>query len=410
MSRSFDILIVGAGPAGSSLATRVARRGYDVALLDKKRFPRAKPCGEFLSPECAPLLTELGALERVTARAGRPVRGMRLYGYGHRTAGTFAAIGSSRVPHAIGGYAIAREILDAELLEIARGSGVAVLEGVACHGLLRDRGAVVGVVASDAGRAPFALRARWTVGADGVRSLVARELGVQRRIPSLDKFALTTHFDGVPASETAELHVFSGGYFAAAPIGPATLSLNLVVDRSRLRARNGSWDEFLADHLARAPELAQRLADARRVSPVRGVGPLAHRTTAQVFDGAALVGDACGYVDPMTGEGIWFALRTAKLLAAELDRNLASGREPTARALRRYASARRREILPRLLLSRLLQRGLRSETVARAMLRVLEARTGLADLLVSFTGDYVRYRDALRPDVWWRALTDRGAA
>lgn len=412
MSEFFDALIVGAGPAGSSLATRLARRGFHVGLLDKKRFPRAKPCGEFLSPECLPLLADLDVLDRVIACGGRPVRGMRLHGYGHNATGEFTSIGASRVPHAIGGYAIRRELLDAELLNTARGAGVTVFEGATCRSLIRAGGFVDGIRATSASGAPFDLRAHWTIGADGVRSVIARELGVQRRIPWLDKFALTTHFEGVPALSTAELHVFPGGYFAAAPVGSDTLSLNLVVDRHRLRERRDSgWDAFFAEHLAQVPELAERLAAARRTAPVRGIGPLAYRTTAQVFDGAALVGDACGYVDPMTGEGIYFALRTSELLASAIDRALSTRRNAReGRSLRGYARSRRRELAPRLLLSKLLQHGLRSEGIARRLFAALETRRGLADLLVSFTGDYVRFRDAVRPDVWWRAICKRSAA
>lgn len=410
MPDTFDVLIVGAGPAGSSLAIRLARSGYRVGLIDKKRFPRPKPCGEFLSPECLPMLADLDVLDRVLIRGGRGIRGMRIHGYGHRALGGFRSIGSSRVPHALGGYAIRREILDEELLAAAGQAGAAVLEGFTCRSLIRNDGRVAGVVAATSRGEPLDLRARWIIGADGVRSVVARELGVQRRIPWLDKFALTTHFGKVPALTTAELHVFPGGYFAAAPVGADTLSLNLVIDRDRLRQRCSSWDEFLGQYLTRVPELAERLSGSIRISPVRGVGPLAWRTTAQTFDGAALVGDACGYIDPMTGEGIYFALRTAQLLADDLER--AMSREPAAapgHALRRYARARRREIGSRAMLSKLLQVGLHHEPVARLVLRALERHRGLAELLVSFSGDYVRFRDALRPSVWWRALTLRGS-
>jgi flavin-dependent dehydrogenase len=178
--------------------------------------------------------------------------------------------------------------------------------------------------------------------------------------------------------------------------------LNLVVDRARLGDPRTGWDGFFAEHLGRVPELKERMAGARRVAQVRGVGPLAWRTSAKAVDGAALVGDACGYVDPITGEGIWFALRGAELLARDLGAAVAE-RSGSRRAVRRYLRARRLEIAPRLLLAKLLQRGLRHQGLAKRALALLERRPGLSDLLVSVTGDYVPLRELLRPGVWWRA-------
>jgi flavin-dependent dehydrogenase len=122
-----------------------------------------------------------------------------------------------------------------------------------------------------------------------------------------------------------------------------------------------------------------------------------------VFDGAALVGDACGYVDPVTGEGIYFALRGAQLLAPVIEGALQSG-EVRAGALRAYARARRAEIGPRLLAARLLQRGLRHPWLVERVLALLAARPRLADLLVAVAGDYVPGLELLRPSVWWHAL------
>ncbi|MCA8942158.1 MAG: NAD(P)/FAD-dependent oxidoreductase [Planctomycetes bacterium] len=411
MPDTFDVLILGAGPAGSSLAIRMARAGFSVALADRKRFPRPKPCGEFLSPECVPLLDDLGIDDLVSNHGAREVAGMRLFGYEHAAVGFFRDVGRSATPFAGGGLAIRREILDHELvLEAERNPNVTWLEGHTFHSLVRDGSQrVVGAVLRAPDRSDREIRARWTVGADGVRSRAARELGVQRRIGWLDKFALTSRFSNVTTASTAEVHMFPGGYFAAAPVEEGTLSVNLIVDRGRLRERDGDWDDFFAEHLARVPEFAERLQAAVRTDPVRGIGPLAYTTTAQTAPGIALVGDACGYVDPITGEGVYFALRGAELLAEGLETAL---HQPAAeaRTMRRYTRARRHEIGPRLWVAKLLQRGLRHEGITRRVLGALESRPGLADLLVSFTGDYVRFRDVLRPGVWRRALSVREAS
>jgi flavin-dependent dehydrogenase len=148
--------------------------------------------------------------------------------------------------------------------------------------------------------------------------------------------------------------------------------------------------------------LGDRIARGRRVGPVRGVGPLSGDTTRQTFDGAALVRDACGYVDPVTGAGNYFALKGAEMSSESLGAALHARRLDRG-ALRAYASGRRRELDPRPAFGVPLQRGLRHPREVRAALTLLEARQDLVDVLVSVAGEYVPSREPLRPRAWWRA-------
>jgi flavin-dependent dehydrogenase len=226
---------------------------------------------------------------------------------------------------------------------------------------------------------------------------------VRRPMAWLRKIALTTHLDGVAWGDDAEVHFFRGGYAVAAPVDGGQLSLNLVVDEAAWRAQRLPRDAAFDAFLARVPELRDRLATGRRVAPIRGVGALAVRTTRQVADGVALVGDAAGYVDPVTGEGIFFALKGAQLLAEELGRAL-HARRSDAGALAGYVRGRAREVATRCRMAALLQRGLRRDVVVRAAFALLEARPRLADLLVSLVGDYVPMGELWRPSVWAAAL------
>lgn len=402
-ARRCDVAVVGGGPAGAALARWLGLAGLHVELLERKLFPRFKPCGEFMSPECLPILAALGVADDVAALGVRRVAGMTLHTATRSATGRFVDVGRASAPFPFG-WAVRRERFDTVLLRAAAATpGVDVREQASVEGLLRDaRGEVCGVRVRDHDGA-HELHAAMVIGADGLRSRVARELGVQRPIPWLEKLALTTRYAGVPAATHAEVHFFAGGYFAATPVDGDLFSLNLVVDRAAARTRSGDWDAFLRRYLAQAPSLAQRLEGAERVDPVRGCGPLAMATTTQTFAGAALVGDACGYVDPVTGEGIYFALRGAQILAPVVVEALAGGRRDV-RALGAYARARRAEFVPRLFLARMLQRGLAHPRLVERVIGLLAARRPLADLLIAVTGDYVPGRELLRPSVWWRAL------
>jgi menaquinone-9 beta-reductase len=409
VSAGYDVLVAGGGPAGATLALRMARRGFAVALVDRARFPRFKPCGEYASPLCAPLLQELGLGAALRVGGARAIGGLWLCGHGARALGRyqrFESLSPRRALRAAHGHGVRREAFDAVLLEGARAAGVEVFEGQRATALLRRAdGGVAGLrLASGEGPARE-LRARWTIGADGLNSLVAREQGVHERIPWLDKLALVTRYTVDSVSDGAEVHVFDGGFFAACPVDARTLTVNLVVDRTRGRRRDVGAAELFESCLPLAPSLQQALARATRVEPLRGLGPLACRTRAQVFDGAALVGDACGYVDPITGEGIYLALRGAALLEPVLASALHE-RASGAAALADYARARRREFAPRFALALALQRGLRSVRLARLVLGRLERHPELADLLLALTGGGVGPADLLRPAFWaqWNRL------
>lgn len=401
-----DVLIVGAGPAGSSLATHLARRGFAVELCDRRAFPRPKPCGEFLGPQCAPYLRELGVDDRLLARGMRLVHGLALHGFGQEAAGTFLD-GPSTAPAPRHGFGIRREVLDQHLLDGARAAGVHCAERTTFAGLLTDAsGRVLGAsLCGPDGRRD--MRARLTVAADGLRSPIAQALGWRRPLAWLDRFALTSHFANVTAQAVGEVHLFDGGYFAATAVDDGLFGVNLVLDRAALRCRRGDWDAFVAERLALVPAFAARLAPGRRVAPWRGTGPLACSTRRQIAPGVALVGDAAGYVDPLTGEGIYFALWGARRLATAVGAALAAPRHERAE-LAAYALDRRREIGPRLFLARLLQRGLCHPVVCRQFLRACAALPALCDLLVTMTGGTLHPRDLLRPGAW-RALRCRSA-
>lgn len=401
-----DVLVIGAGPAGSSLACRLAQAGFCVVVADRAEFPRDKPCGEFLSPECQPYLAELGYGDPIRQLGAVPVTGMRLSGYGTSVLGHFRQL-ADRAAHGHTGFGLRRVVLDHALLMAARRAGATFLARHEFVGLLRDGERVVGARLRGPDGSEGEHRARFVVGADGVHSRVAKALGVQRRIAWLDQFALVTHFEHVPVASIADVQLLAGGFLAATSVDDGRYSVNVVVPRRVLRTRTSrDWDEFFAAHLGSAPQLAAALHAARRSAPWRGTGPFGFRTTTTTVPGAMLVGDAAGYVDPMTGEGIYFALFAAKAAAAALAAGLQDGKDEAA-AMARYRRLRARELGPRMLLSRWLQRGIRHPWLVRGLLRTLARLPSAADLLVTMTGDTIHPHELWRPAFWrtWRTAS-----
>lgn len=407
-----DVLILGAGPAGSALARQLAGEGFSVVIADKKAFPRQKPCGEFLSPECLPYLAELGLGGMLEELGAQRVLGMRLSGYGRAADGSFRQL-DDRPGHGRSGYGIRRERFDHHLLRAAEASGAHFLPRHEFVSLQRDAGGrVTGAMLKAVDGAPVAVTAKHVVGADGVHSRVAKALGVQRKIGWLSQFALVAHFAGVPSRPRADVHLLPGGFFAATTVDEGLYSLNLVLPQQAFGKRTAAdWDAFVEGYAAQAPALAERLQGGTRLAPWRGCGPFGFRTTTPTLPGAWLCGDAAGYVDPLTGEGIYFALFGARALGTQL---AASLHEPAseAKAMAAYRAARKRELAPRMAASKLLQRAIRHPWLVGPFLGMLGRWPGLADLLVTMTGDTVHPRELWRPGFWrtWnRAAMGRSA-
>ena len=395
-----EVVVVGGGPAGSAVACLLARRGRDVLLLDAARFPRDKVCGESVSPGAWPLLDAMGASERVRSLQPHPIRGMRLVAPdGTPFRGEYR--GGTRA-----GFAARRLSLDAALLGSARDAGAEVREGVRVTGLLRERGAVAGVQADEGGE-PRTIRSRVTVGADGRRSVVARSLGLLRENPTMRRFAVRGHWEGMEAlSDFGEMHGGGRGYCGVAPLSSTLANVAFVLDQADLAPAAADLEGFYRAWLRRSwPHLAERLHGARLVEPPRAIGPLALDCDAVAVPGAALVGDAAGFYDPFTGEGITLALRTAELAAREIDRALARpGTGPVPR-LAAYEGARAAATRDKFRFNRLVQVAVRSPAAANAIAHRLARRPDLADQLVGVAGDFVPARTVVGPRFLWSLVT-----
>ncbi|MGH7618138.1 MAG: NAD(P)/FAD-dependent oxidoreductase [Gemmatimonadaceae bacterium] len=400
--RHADVLIVGGGPAGSATAFALASRGIPVHVIDRARFPRPKPCAEYLSPEASRVLAAMGVLERVEASGAAALAGVRVRApNGHVIAGDFVAAHGFR-GYRDRGLSVRREVLDAMLLDAARGAGARVTEGVRVTGLVAPDGVVSGVsvLAADGRRD---VHARCVIGADGLRSVVARRMGVAHSLRWPRRLALVTHYSNVDGvGEHGEMHVERDGYVGIADVGNGLTTVALVVPARRSRDISGNRAEFLDAWLRARPQLAPRFARATRVTPVVATGPFASHARRAWAPGVALVGDAADFFDPFTGEGIYAALRGGEMLADWVCEAIAARSDAEAwRVLAAYDAARRREFGGKWLVERVIGAVVGAAPLINRAARGLAARKDLADLLIGVTGNFIPPREVIRLGYLW---------
>ena len=377
--------MVGGGPAGTAAAVFLRQLGHEVVLVDEARFPRDKVCGEGVSPEAWRLLGRMGAEAAVRALRPRPVRGMKL------TAPDGTAFRGEYTGAREPGFAVRRWCLDRALLDCARAAGVEVHEGARARDIVSHDGTVRGVVVESDG-AIERLEARLVVAADGRRSVIARKLGLLREHRTLRKFAVRGYWKGVEGlTDHGEMHVTRGGYCGIAPLGDEEANITFVLDQAEMRAAGGGLADFYLRTLERWPRVRERLGRASLTSPPRAIGPLALEARRVSAPGAVLVGDAAGFYDPFTGEGVTLALRGAEIAAEVAHRALANG----ATDLRLYDRRRDDATRDKFRLNRLLQRIVAWPALANAVARRLSGRPDLADRLVGIAGDFVPARTAM---------------
>ena len=389
-----EVLVAGGGPAGAATAALLARQGRDVLLLEKTELPQEKPCGEYYNPGVVDALVRLGALEAVVAEEHVRLLGMRVCA--SRSAFLLA------YPSEEGGrraLAIRRPILDGALLDHAWSCGVRIRRqkvlGAAIEG-----GRVVGVRARGS-RGEEVLRSRFVVAADGRHSAIVRSLGLGLPVRWPRRLGLHAHYAGAAPQldGLGEMHVGRGVYCGLAPVGGGLIVAGLVVPMGA-KLPGELTERYFERRLADLPGAARLLEGTRRVGPVRGVGPLARRVRQVAGPGYLLVGDAAGFLDPFTGEGVYRALRGAELAAEAIEEALREGHGAPAG----YARAREAAFSDKQRVVGLVQLLLSSPRLFGYVLGHLDKRPKKAGLLSGVLGDYRPAASTLRPGYLWSVL------
>ena len=286
MTERYEVAVVGGGPAGlaSALAARASGLG-PVVVLDQRQPPIDKACGEGLMPDAVDTLTELGV--SLPPALGHPFRGIRYLDE--------ASVAEGRFPSRPG-LGLRRTELASAMIRAAEDAGVEVrwgerVAGLHPEGLATARGA---------------LRARWVVAADGLASRLRVAAGLEGRAAGRTRFGVRRHYRLAPWTDRVEVYWAERAEAYVTPVAADEIGVALLFEGPP------AGFEALID---RFPRLAARLAGQERVSRDRGMGPLERRTRGVTAGRLALVGDASGYVDAITGEGLALAFHQAMALA-----------------------------------------------------------------------------------------------
>lgn len=313
----YEVIVVGGGPAGSSCAAFCARRGLRVALLDRASFPRHKVCGDFLNPKCWEVFERLGVTKQVRELPNHESPGFLF----STLAGRVVQIQfAEEIRQKHRSVALSRRLLDDRLLRHAKSMGVEVIESATVVGLQREQEWIIEYQIPD-GRDRVV--APTLVGADGRHSFVGRQAGLLRREATDDRVGIQFIFRDVESmSDCIQLHQLRDGYCGAVKIGDGLANVCMVTPKRRAASQS-------PESLRANPVLAGFLNEAKLADKPRSITPILGAEYRASGDGVLLVGDAARVIEPFTGQGIYFALRSGELAAEAIARGDFRGYEST---------------------------------------------------------------------------------
>ncbi len=333
-----DVLIVGGGPAGTTVATLLARRGERVLLVDKDRHPRFH-IGESLLPMNLPLFDELGVGEAI-ARIGIPKYGVEFVSPYHGRASNldFAQGWDKRFDSA---YEVRRSEFDHVLLRNAAAAGARVIEQCRVTAVeFPEAGRVVARASGDDGT-ERRIQARFLIDASGRDTLLATKFASKTSNRRHHSAAVFGHFTGarrLPGKAAGNISIFwfDHGWFWVIPLADGTTSVGAVCHADFIKARKSDVTTFFKSVIALSPELSERLKDAEMTGPATATGNYSYKSSVISGPDYIIVGDAYSFIDPVFSSGVYLAMQGGFLAADAVTACLHGSKSEAARVLRAY--------------------------------------------------------------------------
>jgi flavin-dependent dehydrogenase len=349
-----------------------------------------------MSPEAVRVLSRLGVVGSLERAGAVALEGMKVTACAGATAhGVFALAGHR--PFRSTGLSVSRRILDNALVGAARSAGAHVIERAALEDLLHSQGQISGAVIRDVTGCRHSIHARLTIGADGLRSIVARRAG-GRHHGRPRRIAFVTHVANVQRmGRSAELHFGTRGYVGLNQIAPGEVNVAVVVPAARAASARGRIREFFFEALGDFEGVRDRVAAGRIVSPILVTGPFAARSRRVTAPGGLLVGDAADFYDPVTGDGIYSALRGAELVAESMIPALSGAGPIRAESFRTYRQLRRRAFLGKWMMERITRYLMHFPRIFDRTIDRLGRSQDMAHTAIGVAGGFVPVREMLSP-------------
>ncbi|MCD9185835.1 MAG: NAD(P)/FAD-dependent oxidoreductase [Pyrinomonadaceae bacterium] len=367
-----EILVVGAGPAGASLAIRLAEKDFEVTLIERDNFPRQKLCGEFISPECLEHFRELNVLDEMFSVGGDRIAETVFYAPNGKNVSVSSEWFNAEAQNAL---SISRAEMDFRLLERAKKVGVKILEETQVVGLLSENGKICGVKAKNKRAETFEIAADLTIDATGRANVLGKSAEkaegqrskVKGRRSKLVGFK--THLKNVRLEKgRCEIYFFRGGYGGLSFVENNLANHCFLIKADVVKEFNGQTDKLVEEVIFQNKRAFETMRDAEAVFDWLAVSVESFgRKNLNPAPNLLSVGDAAAFIDPFTGSGMLMALQSAKILAEIIAEN----RFSTNRIAEIYETAHRRNFQNRLRICALMRRAAFMPNLAKLIISTL---------------------------------------
>ena len=332
----YDVLIIGAGPAGTTAAALLAEKGRRVLVLEKEKFPRYH-IGESLMPYCWFTLNRLGLVEQMQERAFVKKYSVQFVTQDGRQSAPFYFFQHYDHPSAVT-WQIERAEFDQMMLENARAKGAEIREGTPVLGVLRDEsGRVIGVEAQGADGKKFQVFAPVTIDCSGRDRVTTGRDGWFARDPMLNKLAVWSYWrgakrdPGIDEGNTTVAYVEGRGWFWYIPLRDDVVSVGIVAEKDYLFSESKDPAAILAREIQRNVWIKEHLSEGQQFGDYYVTAEFSYRSKHPATDGLLLAGDAFAFLDPVFSSGVFLALKSGEMAADAVDAALKDGDTSGAR-------------------------------------------------------------------------------